>query len=203
VSARTQRPQMVPERGLRVALLAQRNMSDPMLLSATAELQRIGWTLAAVVEPERFRDALRMLLAGMADRVVVLRPEEFPVLAAADLAAYGTVPAVNAGRTRLLPRPGSEAAAASLRQRRPEPLLRPQFVDGPATAVPESEFRHAAADSATTRPNSGAEIPGQAPARPTNAGSEFGTPVPNPAGRRRASERHGRTTTADRRRRRT
>lgn len=188
MSAHARRPQVVPDRGLRVALISERRMADPELKAAMADLDRIGWTLASVVAPERFGDALRMLLAGMVDRVVVLQPEDFPVIAAADLAVYATEPAVHAGRTRMLPRAGAEAT--SLRQRRPEPA-----------PAPAPETRHADTDSATARPNQGAKIT-QQPARSANAGAEFsGTRVPNPGGGRRASEQHGRSVAQHRRRR--
>lgn len=197
MSERDRRPQAIPERGLRVVLLAPRKMTDPTLLSATAEIDRVGWILVAVIAPEKFVDALRMVLVGLVDRIVVTQISDLPnIVLAADLGLYGTAPAGGRWReerTRILPRGGAEATTALLRQRRPGPVERPQPVEGPAEGGEEerAEFRHRAADLASARPDSSTEI--------AQARAEFGTQVPT--GRRRASDRHGRTVAQSRKRR--
>lgn len=194
MSDRTRRPQAVPERGLRAVVVAPRKGEPGKALAATlAELDRVGWILAAMVEPDRFLDAVRMVVNGLVDRVVVVKPEYFPVIVmATDLASLAAAEPVGARnkRIRLLPRPGADEQTRMLtRNRRPGPIDDPeprtQDTDLAAaeTANPRSEFRHAAAEF------------GHA------AAESDGTQVPNSGTRQRVSDRHSRTVRNQRRRR--
>lgn len=125
MSAGQRRPQVIPERGKRVVLIAARpDLGNPdRALAGTIEnIDRIGWILVSVVDPSRFMDALRMVVNGLVDFVVSAKPEYFPyVIMSADLGAYGSQSAIGAERTRMLPRLGN---GDSPRQRRPQPVER-------------------------------------------------------------------------------
>lgn len=206
MSERDLRPQPVVERGLRVALVAPKRMTDPVMLRTLADIERVGWIMVCVISPERFYDSLRMIMQGLVDRVVIARPEYFPhVVLASDLHALASSRPAQ-GRTRILPRTSN---APEFRTRRPQfvselsdtEVASPIEDEGRTRPVDRRpEFRRAVADSATPRPDPSAEIP-QSPARSANAGSEFGNGLPDPAGRRRTSERHSRTVTQGRKRR--
>jgi hypothetical protein len=178
-----------------------KNLSDGdsrRLQSTLDQLAALGWIPVAVIDPSRHLDALRMVLGGMADLVVVTRPEDFPLVRlSSDLDAS------RAGRrTMRLPRP--DRTDTDPRQRRPQPLehgqpaavpqQRTQLVD---RTQPVEERR-----TRTARPvrdvGTGEPLTDSAPPI-AQAAARFGTPVPNPAGRRRASNRHRRTVAGRRR----
>lgn len=73
---------------------------------ALEQIERGGHEVAAIVDPEQHLDAVRMVLAGMADLVVVSEPEHFPLVqfvAALDERV--------GGRTRPMLRPSKEQPA--------------------------------------------------------------------------------------------
>lgn len=216
----------LPRHGKRVVLIIPKpdpadlgGGDDKRLAGALDQLAALGWRLVAVVDPSRHLDALRMVLDGLAEHVVVTRPEDFPlVVQAADLGRARADSSKGARTQRILRRerdvhsvntPGGPGGLHSPVEERTKLIdrsaARPRIPQPPAESgrtvaefgqpLPDLEIRHATTDLAP-------EI-AQAPARSgTNPGSEFGTPVPNPPARRRASERHSQVAMQDRRRRR-
>jgi hypothetical protein len=148
MSGAQRRPQPFAELGLRVLLIAERRMANPHLQAALAEIERIGWIFVSIVEPGRYLDAVRMLSSGLIDRVVVLRPEDFPVISAGDLATYASQTSAGAARTRMLPRLSSE----QVRLRRPQPVERPAEVAPPTGDVPDPHTQLTDRDPATRLP---------------------------------------------------
>jgi hypothetical protein len=74
------------EPGTRVVLVNPRRgkPDGPALSKALTEFQRLGWTLAAVIDPDDHLDALRMIIDGVADVIVVTSEDQMPVLQIAD-----------------------------------------------------------------------------------------------------------------------
>jgi hypothetical protein len=118
VSTGAQRPQLVPGPGKRVVLVIPRMIptdpalpEDRRLMATLDQIQRGGWHLVAIIEPEHYLDALQLVLDGMADVVVVTKPEHFPVIR---LASELNGPGVGReARTRPLPRPYRPTTPAS------------------------------------------------------------------------------------------
>ncbi|MBM2614091.1 hypothetical protein JIG36_00795 [Actinoplanes sp. LDG1-06] len=54
--------------------------ADARLTRALDHIARTGWELVAVIDPQNHVDALRMVLDGLADIVVVTRSEHFPLV---------------------------------------------------------------------------------------------------------------------------
>lgn len=79
---------------------------DRKLMAVLDQIEQGGWELVAIVEPERYLEALRLVLDGLADVVVVTRPEDFPVIQLAsnlNISGRGWEE-----RTQIVPRPASE-----------------------------------------------------------------------------------------------
>lgn len=118
MSTGAQRPQLVPGPGKRVVLVIPRMIptdpalpEDRRLMATLDQIQRGGWHLVAIIEPEHYLDALQLVLDGMADVVVVTKPEHFPVIR---LASELNGPGVGReARTRPLPRPYRPTTPAS------------------------------------------------------------------------------------------
>lgn len=181
--SRTERPGPAYPSGTRVVLLAPRSEPGKATAAALADIARLGWILAAMVEPDRFLDAMRMVLGGLVDLVVVANPEDLPhILTGPDLAAYGTPGRAGDGRTHMLPRPDGSSPS-----RRPQPVDR-----GDSSA--EIRRRDTGFEPEKREPLTG--IPPRAAESGANAGSQFGTQVP----RRRASDRRSRVGSGNRRR---
>jgi hypothetical protein len=53
---------------------------DRRLIGVLEEIRRGGWRLVAVVDPRQQLQALAMVVNGMADVVVVAKPEHFSVV---------------------------------------------------------------------------------------------------------------------------
>lgn len=105
--------------GWRVVLLMARGTEiegNNRLASALEQIEKGPWELVAVVDPERRIEALRMVLDGLADRLVLMDPADFPVCYAADLNVAGRASAL-AGRTRpVLRSPADQQPASGIRR---------------------------------------------------------------------------------------
>ncbi|WP_157437809.1 hypothetical protein [Actinoplanes subtropicus] len=169
-------------------LLAPRSEPGKATAAALASIERLGWILVSMIEPDRFLDAVRMVIGGLVDLVVVAKPEDLPhILTGPDLAAYATPGAAGGERTRML------RTDVSPRQRRPQFVDRDGLPVGGAEAVERpAEIRRCDTDfkPKTREPltRSGPAIPPRAAESGANVGSEFGTQVPNREQRPRTSE---------------
>lgn len=127
MSATPQQPPAVPRPGQRVVLVTPRadTGSAPQRLRTTLdEIARLGWIIAAIIDPSQQMDALRMVVDGLADVVVAASPEHLSVLKFAyDLGSPGRAGSGHTG----YPPAGN--------QRRPRPVR--QLVDDePDTLTP-------------------------------------------------------------------
>lgn len=114
------RPQLVPAPGKRVVLVVSREIptdpelpEDRRLMAVLGEIEQGGWTLVGIVEPERYLDALAMVVDGLADVVAITRAEDFPVIRLAS-----QLNATSPARTQLVARPGMSRTRAV--RRRPQ-----------------------------------------------------------------------------------
>jgi len=115
----------------RVVLVASRpGVKDPSnrLTVALDRIAQAGYTLISVIDPAHVKDALRLVLDGDADLIVVTQPEDFPFVR---LAAELGHNAERRARPALRPSSGEE----SLRTRRPQPVQ-------PAERVEPAQTEH-------------------------------------------------------------
>jgi hypothetical protein len=138
-TAAQRRGQLGVQRGQRVVLvIPRRESSSPQRLAAALDgIRQQGWVVASVVDPERHLDALRMVVAGLADVVVAVNHTDLPSLKfASDL---GKRRYEKTARTERLPRPDLEPAPTDVAQDESPRHRRPQLLHVDPEADVEAE----------------------------------------------------------------